>query len=370
MAASVLFGQLSYFLTASALSLYLHHHGAPEARVGLDVGIGSVAALLCSVVAGPLLNRKGPRTFLMAGSGLYILAALVMLTLPFEASITAGRILQGVGLAIVGPAASAAVPLLAPARIGSAVGIMTTVSSVPLAVGPAVGLVLYTQGGPLWLFIPTMAIGLIGVGIGAALSMPAEPHAPEPASGFGYDRRWTAGLVANCINGIYFGGILAYLPLFMAQIHGPNAGIFFTADAVGVVVLRIPSGMLADRTRPAVPMLLGLAITILGLAAFAPHTSTLSLIAAGAGTGIGAGLFANGLLTDLLGLSSRRNRGTAMSLSFATAGFGVFVGSSISGLLFAPAGFGGIILFGAVCEAVGIPIVALAGYSWRWKGTQ
>lgn len=94
------------------------------------------------------------------------------------------------------------------------------------------------------------------------------------------------------------------MPLLLAQIHGPNAGVFFTADAVGVLLLRVPSGMLADRTRPAVPMLLGALITLGGLAAFAPRMSLRWLILAGVGTGVGAGLFANGVLTEMLALST------------------------------------------------------------------
>lgn len=98
----------------------------------------------------------------MTGSAMYVLAALVMLSLPFETAITAGRVLQGVGLSMVGPSAAAAVPLLAPRRIGSAVGVMTTLSSVPLAIGPAIARSLYQAGGPVWLFVPTMCMGACG----------------------------------------------------------------------------------------------------------------------------------------------------------------------------------------------------------------
>lgn len=37
LAGSLLFVHLSYFLTVSALPLYLHRVGAPEARVGIDI---------------------------------------------------------------------------------------------------------------------------------------------------------------------------------------------------------------------------------------------------------------------------------------------------------------------------------------------
>jgi MFS family permease len=377
-AASVLFGQLGYFLTVSALPLYLRHVGAPAERVGLEIGAGSLASLVMTVIAGPLISGKSPRPFLMSGSVAYIVAAAVMLAFPSEAAITVGRLLQGVGNAVIVPAAYAAVPLLTRQRTGRAMGVMSMVGSLALAVGPAAGLALYSHGGAAWLLFPAMAVGAIGLAVGVALRMPAS--ATDASVGptrdivdkpgrwkalLVFDRDWTLPLLATGLNGIYFGAIVAYLPLFLAQIHGPNAGIFFTADAVGVLLLRVPSGMMADRTRPAVPMLLGAVITLGGLAAFAPRMSLPWLILAGVGTGVGAGLFANGVLTEMLALSTSANRGSAMALPSAAIGGGMFLGSAVSGVLFRPVGFGGIVLFCALAEALAVPAIVSM---WRHHG--
>ncbi len=357
----MLSAQLSFYLTGSALPLYLRHSGAPVARIGLDVGSGSIAGLMLTLAVGPLLNRRGVRLFMVAGACLYACAGAVMLAFPVEIAITAGKLLQGMGAALVTPSVYAAVPLLAPRATGIAMGLVTTLGSAPLAIGPALGLVLYAHGGPVWLLLPTILLGAGSAIVSWLLRMPKadEVTPPAPSPGFGYDRRWTPALTANMLNGVYFGGIVAYLPLVLARTHGPNAGIFFSADAVGVVLLRFPGGMLADRTRTSTPMLLGLIVTMIGLAAFVPTTNLLWLIAAGAGTGIGAGLFASGLLTEMAGRSTAGNRGTAMSLSVATASLGVFLGGAISGLLIRPTGFSGVIVFGAVAEALGIPLVLL-----------
>jgi MFS family permease len=241
-------------------------------------------------------------------------------------------------------------------------------------------LALYQHGGAHWLLVPGAALAAVAVLAALTLDIPAAGAQPVDSrtleetagvtkrggilgrliKGYGYDRSWTGLLIANGLNGVYFGGISAYLPLFMHAIHGPNAGIFFTADAVGVLLLRWPAGILADRTRPLVPITLGILITLAGLAAFIPAQSVITLALAGAGTGIGAGLFANGLLTDLTQRSTSANRGTAMSLSFLTPGLGVFIGAGFSGALYGPGGFGAIILFGALAEAVGLPVLLLA----------
>lgn len=208
-AASVLFGQLGYFLTVSALPLYLRHVGAPAERVGLEIGAGSLASLVMTVIAGPMISGRSPRLFLIFGSVAYIVAAAVMLAFPSEAAITAGRLLQGIGTAVIIPAAYAAVPLLTRERTGRAMGVMSMVGSLALAVGPAAGLALYSHGGATWLLLPAMAVGAIGLAIGVALGMPTRPveeasvgASRDDADGSGrwkallvFDRAWTLPLL-------------------------------------------------------------------------------------------------------------------------------------------------------------------------------
>jgi len=369
---------MEYFLTSAALPIYLVDVGASPSRVGLDIAIGSLSSLVLTLLIGPMISRGRPGVFIAVGATAYLAASVLMLAVPTEAALVGGRLVQGCGYACIGPAALAAAPRLAKKRVGTSIGILSLVSSLPLAIGPAVGLALYAHGGSIWLLLPALAVAGLGLLVASQLRLdgghPGDDPDYVPLGGrirrliwaYGYDRRWTVELIANGLNGVYFGGIIAYLPLFMASIHGPNAGIFYTADAIGVLLLRWPSGMLADRTHPRVPMLLGLVMTLLGLAAFAPPTNVVWLVLAGAGTGIGAGLFANGLLTEMAAVSTERNRGTAMALSLVTPSAGVFVGGWIGGLLYLPHGFGGVIVFGAVAEAIGIPLLLFT--HWR-KGS-
>jgi MFS family permease len=293
----------------------------------------------------------------MAGAGCYLAAAALMLLFPYEITVTGARIVQGMGLALLGPGAFAAVPALAPRAVGSAMGVVTTVSSAQLAIGPAAGLALYNHGGAVLWLVPAMAVGLLGLAAAWLVKLPPIQAHDHPGRWFRFDRRWSAPLAANGLNGVYYGGILAYLPLYLAQIHGPNAGIFFTADAIGVVLLRIPAGMLADRTRPVVPMLAGVGLTLAGLVAFAPPTNVLWLVLAGVGTGVGAGLMASGALTELANLSTPANRGSAMALVVVSIGAGAFAGSTTAGLIINPWGFDGVILFGFVVQALALPLL-------------
>jgi MFS family permease len=349
--------QLGYYLTAAALPLYLRDLGAAQGRVGLEVGLGNLASLAATLFVGPAINRFGPRPALRAGAAFFLAAAVGMLAVEREFSVSAFRALQGVGNAVVVPGAYTLGAALLPRRQGMAVGTVGMLNALSLAVGPALGLALYTSHGPVWLFLP--AAFAAGLGLLLTGLLPQAGATGEPAPGFGFERSWLPWLFANALTSMYFGGVLAYLPLVLQRVHGPNAGIFFTADALGVLLLRIPTGVLVDRAGPRIPVLAGLALTLPGIAALALPPSIWTVAAAGACTGAGAGLTVTGITADLSSSSSSANRGTAMSLGSASFMAGVFVGSAVSGLLIGPGGFNAVLLFGGVATALAAPLVLL-----------
>jgi MFS family permease len=355
-ALAITIGQVSTTLGVAALSLYLRTLGAPTSRIGFEVGASSVLAMVCTVGVGPLINRWGPKPLLLVGMGAYLVAAAGLLAIPTELAATCFRALQGVGVALVLPSALTLVPRLAPVRPGMAIGAVGSVSTLATAVGPPVGLWLYTHGGREALFLPAAGCAVLGIGLCALL--PGIGHSERARGGFGYERRWTRELLANALCNAYFGGIAAYLPLVLARPAAPNAGIFFTADALGVLLLRVPTGMLVDRSGPRLAEIVGVATTLSGIGALFLPASTLTLIAAGAGTGTGAGLFISAVFVSLTQRSGEHNRGTAMALGSASFNAGIFGGAAVSGLLIGPGGFSAVLILGLATTSAGLPLVA------------
>lgn len=345
--------QLSFYLTSAALPLYLKDLGAPQGRIGLEVGVGNATALAATLVLGPAINRYGAARFLRLGGLMYLVSAVGMLLVGQEVAVTVFRALQGVGAAFVMPAAFTLGTNLAPERKATAIGTLGVVNNIGLAVGPPVGLTLYGGSGATGLFLPAVLASVIG--LLSTILIPAMPRPAERPRGFGFDPIWIPPLIGNLLLATYFGGILAYLPLDLRQLHGPNAGIFFTADAVGVLLLRVPTGLLADRRGSFWPKLLGLVFTVPGIIILTLHPSILTLVVSGAATGIGAGLFITGIMADLSNLSTPANRGTAMSLASASFSAGIFAGSAFSGLLIGPGGFNAVLLFGVITSLAAFP---------------
>src|SRR5205823_8848803 len=96
------------------------------------------------------------------------------------------------------------------------------------------------------------------------------------------------------------------------------------------------------------PKIFGAVVIFLGVACLGLPPSPLTLIAAGTGTGIGAGMLISGVMADLARMSGAANRGTALSLGTACFSGAFFVGSAISGLLVDHGGFGAVVLFGSL----------------------
>lgn len=358
---SLTIAQGSTTLVVVPLSLYLRSLGAPAGRIGVEVGASSVLATVCTLGVGPLINRWGATPFLRIGMGAYLLAALGLLAIPSEAAVTGFRALQGVGAALVLPSALTLVPQIVSLRAGTAIGAASAITTLATAIGPPLGLAIYAHGGPVPLFLAAAGCAAAGLAVSALLPH-ARPHAHAPGtkSGthwFGYERRWTKELLANALCNAYFGGVAAYLPLALARPGAPNAGIFFTADAVGVLLLRLPTGMLVDRSGPRLAETIGVATTLAGIGALFLPPSTLTLIAAGAGTGVGAGLFLSAVLVSLTGRSGTHNRGTAMALGSASFNLGIFAGGALSGLLVGPGGFTAVLILGLVTTLAGLPLV-------------
>lgn len=355
-AAAIVIGQGGQSLVSASLPLYLAHLGAAEARIGAEVGAANLVGLACTLLVGPFINRVGPHRLLRAGMACYLAAALGFLVLPGEALVVACRALQGCGTALVMPSALTMAPRVVPLRPGAALGAVGSLNNLSLAIAPPLGLWLYGRGGGPALFLPAMVCA--GVGLLAGLLLPAILPAVAPARGFGFDRRWMPVLASNGLLLAYFGGLLAYLPLALAHPGAPNAGLYFAADAIGVMILRTPSGALVDRygARPA--MTLGVGITLAGLGALALTPSTATLIAAGIITGLGAGLFVAGVLVTLAKRSGDHNRGTAMAMSAASLNFGILAGSTLSGPLYGIGGFGAVLLLGTATTLATLPFIA------------
>jgi MFS family permease len=161
----------------------------------------------------------------------------------------------------------------------------------------------------------------------------------------------------------HWGVITGYLPQ-RAAAGGADVGLFFTADAIGVLVARVPAGLLVDRLGSRWLILAGLGVTIAGLLLLVLPPTTPLLILAGAATGIGAALILPPVTVELSRRATDADRGSAFALFGVAFSAGVAVGSIGIAPIFERVGFEAALAAG-IGACVLAAIVALADPEMR-----
>jgi predicted MFS family arabinose efflux permease len=154
-----------------------------------------------------------------------------------------------------------------------------------------------------------------------------DEHAPFKSArrvlGMAFRRSWLAPLAIILLWVIHWGVIVAYLPQ-RAELVGADIGLFFAADGLLVLAMRVPAGWMADRVPASWQILAGLALTAVGVALVLPPPTTPLLIVSGALTGAGAALIAVPVTLTLTQRSNEEDRGSAFAL------FSVFFSAAIA----------------------------------------
>lgn len=184
-------------LTAAALSTFLLSVGdtAPAVAmpsIGRSLGLGvsglewvvnaySLALAVGLLVGGLLVDRVGYRHVFLMGIVVSSAASLLAGLSPDGATLIAARVVQGVGGALVTPAALALVASIATERRrGLAIGFWAGASAAGLAVGPLIGALLVEQESWRWVFLINAPLGVAAL---VAVLMVAEDRATRSPVG-------------------------------------------------------------------------------------------------------------------------------------------------------------------------------------------
>jgi MFS family permease len=355
---TVLFSAFSINLFNGSLPLYLYRsRGFSVQSVGFLFGTAFVVQLLATVFVGPLVDRRGARLALRLGAAVYLGAALLLLVAGSPVSIVAARALQGMGFALVVPAAYTVVPTLVSPRFrGTALGGFGAFLNIALAIGPPVGLWLLGRSASA-LFLAAVATAALGCL--ASMFLTVGQPAPGRERLFTYRESWTPLLAVTFLTVIYWGVVSAYLPIHVPRALVAGVGWFFTADAAAVLVVRIPAGFLTDRLGPRLLFLVGIGVSVGAIVLLTMPPSLGILVLAGVGTGAGGALLIPPTLVELGKRSDDGDRGTAMALFTASFAAAIGVGSFTAAPIVQHLGFNAaLLLSGVSCAAAGPLVLA------------
>lgn len=226
----------------------------------VDAYVLVFASLL--VAGGVIGDRRGRKGTFLLGLGLFGLGSLVTGGAPSIETLLAGRVVQGLGPALVLPGSLAIIRTVFadPRRRAAAIGLWSMSSGLALAVGPAFGGLIVDTAGWCWVFLMNVPVCAALIGL-AARAMPRLAHttigarfdwagallttAGAAALAFaiidGQDRGWLSGPIL----GAFLGGSAAlagFVVVERRRVH-PLVDItlfripaFTVANAAGLVV--------------------------------------------------------------------------------------------------------------------------------------
>lgn len=332
-----------------SIPLAMARSGRTDAEIGAIVGVAITVQIAAALVGGALIDRFGAIRLFVAGGLCYLWATLILLVSGIEADATpaviVARILQGTGFGLVVPSVMSVVPSLVPAaRRGMAIATAGSAHNITFVALPPLSLAVLNVFGLSGVTI--MVAAFVVAALALALARPltlrehAETHleAAKRRFGFAWRPAWFAPLAIVLLFVLHWGVVIAYLPQ-RAELAGADISLFFVADGLFVLLMRIPAGWLADRVRPIWPVLAGTALTFGAVALLFAPPSTPVLILSGSITGVGAALIVQPLMLALTARSGDADRGSAFALFNATFAAGLALGTIGTAPLIATVGY-------------------------------
>ncbi len=319
----------------ASIPVALARAGRSDAEIGAIVGIAAVVQIGGALVGGALIDRFGQMRLFIAGGVLYVVAAAILLVGGLDATlaVVAARILQGAAGGLTVPASMALVPsLVSTARRGTAMAAMGSAQNLTLVLLPPLSIVLldlYGMSGvciAVVLFVVAALAIVVARPVGRGVASPSNLAAARRHLGFAFRRTWLGPLAVVVLFVLHWGVVTAYLPQ-RAEAAGADIALFFAADGVGVLFMRIPAGWLADRIAPVWPVVSGILMTFLAVLLLFDPPTTQVLVIAGLLTGTGAALIIQPLLLAMTARSADADRGSAFALFNASFSASIALGS-------------------------------------------
>jgi MFS family permease len=331
-------------MAGAILPVYVVSLGRSEFQAGLVTGMLAFTALLLRPFVGWLADAWRRRPMVLIGTACYSVANLIYAMFGSLPLLMIGRVLHGFGLSNYSTASSAFIADIAPpGRRAEAMGYYSIAMDIGLLGGPALAFFLIQYMGLHHIFYLTAILA----GIAFCISIPVKEHkaprlGPTPPwrlkTGIVSKSALPAAWMAFCL-GMGVGPIIAFIAIFSRQNGVNNPGLFFTAQAIALMLSRTFSGRLSDRrgrTFVIIPGLVSIAVGVLLL----PFVHTVfHLILSAVFIGLGFGSCQPATMAMAIDFVSKDERGMAVSTYFLGFDTGISAGSFIMGAIVTPFGY-------------------------------
>ncbi len=348
----------AFYLLLPTLPLYLAKMlKAGPGQIGIILAIYTFAALIIRPATGYLIDIHGRKWIYLAGLFFFALVFAGYMVAITLAGLLMLRFLHGLLWGITTTTGSTIAVDLVPAnRRGEGLGYFGLASTIPMAIGPFLGLQLMSDGNYDRMFLASVILGLVGFLF--ALSI-RHPEIPKHTSGFALknllEKSALPVAIILFINMITYGGVVTFISLYVKETGVGDAGYFFLVYAIGIAVTRLTSGKIFDRKGPVQITIIAFILIIAGFILLALNHHTPGFYGAAFAMGIGGGVLFPTFQAMINNMVTPNRRGAANSTLFTVLDLGIGAGMMITGYLAGKTGLGIAFL---ICS--GLNILALA----------
>jgi len=286
-----LFIFLGFQMLLPVLPIYAAKLGGSSTWAGLALGAFTLSAVIIRPFVGRLIDRKGRKVIYYYGIVILIVIMVSYQWMPSVLLLLAVRFIHGFGWGAATTATSTIASDLIPKRkFAEGMGYFTLTTTLPMALGPAIGAIVLGAYGFSAVFIVASAI----ITISLLLALPVKVREPEPnpaaeQGGVIEKSAILPSLVMFFIT-LSYGAIMALIALYAQERHVENIGLFFTIYSLAILLSRPYFGRLADRKGEACAAIPGILCILgaMGLLYFAYSLSVFLIAAFIYGVGFGA----------------------------------------------------------------------------------
>ena len=382
---------LGFGIVAPAIPIYAKSFGVSSFAAGAVISVFAGMRLVSAPVAGLAIDRIGERRILTWGLLIVSVSSILAGLARDYTELLVLRGIGGVGSSMFTVSAMALMlKVVAANQRGRAAGAFQAGFLLGGVAGPAVGgLVLaWSVRAPFFVYAVALLLAAAvawrllpaeppGQPIGETTDRPdaddsdAAPQTPatqQPSTdpptlrrALG-DRAYWAALMANLTTGfVTFGLRFSLVPLFVVEGLRADAwvaGVGFLIAAVTQALLLLPAGRLSDERGRRPALLIGGALTVLGMVALAfSGASWMFLVAMGI-SGTAAAFMGSAPAATAGDVVGASGKGTVIAVFQMTADLGAIVGPLLAGLLADSLGFGAAFAVGAAVATVALVAAA------------
>lgn len=373
---------LFYFneaLLLPTLPLYLSDIGYTNLELGIVLGALAFGVLALRPLAGMLTDRKSRKWAIIIGIIIFFVSPPLYLFSTSFWYLIIVRFFHGIGISFFSTAWPTTIADIAPEeQRGEILGQMSIASTITFAFGPLVGFGIYADFGIKWVLFACTGVGLITLILGFFIGETFSGYVKKTAVPFKqvfFSRTLLIVSATVLIHALIDGSLFTFLPIMLKNELGLNVGLYFTINAISMVVIRYFTSHLSDRFGRGPMFFYSTLVFLASIIWIANIESMLDLVFAAALCGAGAAGFLPALTAFIVDTSDQKVRGSVFSVFYGAYDIGIILAGMILGYFADFMGYSKMFYLAAVLGALSLLFFTMFVHpgirysvSWTIKG--